>query len=146
MKERNINIIGGVPLIKTLPETGYVNRGIIKINTETNNVIELKEILNISKKHNSELYNELASVNFIGLQMEILNKLKIILDDFKKEHKDNEKIECLLPESLNQLIKNKKIRIQFFRIQNNILGITNPGDEIILKKYIAEHNGHKLIS
>jgi NDP-sugar pyrophosphorylase family protein len=133
MKERNINIIGGLPVIKTLPETGNVNRGIININTKTNTVTGLKEVLNISKTGNPELLQELANVNFIGLQVDILNKLNDILNQFKEHNKNDEKIECLLPDNLNELIQKNQLVMRFFEITNEILGITNPGDEVILK-------------
>tara|TARA_B100001093_G_scaffold518010_1_gene601369 strand:- start:1385 stop:2191 length:807 start_codon:yes stop_codon:yes gene_type:complete len=139
MKQENINIIGGLKVIKTLPETGYVNRGIIFINTENNKVTDLEEMLNISKTNNPELHNELANINFIGLQPNILFKLKKILDSFKKEHSNDEKIECLLPNNLNELIQSKELELQFFEVTDEIIGITNPGDENIIRDKLLHY-------
>jgi NDP-sugar pyrophosphorylase family protein len=138
MRERNTNIIGGIKVIKTLPETGNVNRGIISVDIESNSVIGLKERLNISKAANPELHNEWANLNFIGLQSSILDKLNIILEEFKKENEGDQKIECLLPDSLNELFYNKELSMQFFEITDEIMGITNPGDEDIIREKILE--------
>ena len=138
MKERNINIIGGLQVIKTLPKTGNVNRGIININAQTNTVIGLKEKLNISKIGNPELFQELANVNFIGLQLNILDKLTDILNKFKENNINDEKIECLLPDNLHELIEKNQLVMTFFEITNEILGITNPGDEVILKEKLSK--------
>ena len=116
MKERNINIIGGLQVIKTLPKTGNVNRGIININAQTNTVIGLKEKLNISKIGNPELFQELANVNFIGLQLNILDKLTDILNKFKENNINDEKIECLLPDNLHELIEKNQLVMTFFEI------------------------------
>ncbi len=141
MKVPNINIIGGLQLLKTLPDNGTVNRGIIF--TSGKKVIGLKEMLNISKEDNQELHTEFANVNFIGLQIAALSYLKKSLDKFKFINIDDSKIESLLPDDLNNLIKKKLIEMEFFEIKNNILGITNPGDENIIKeKLISNNNSH----
>lgn len=138
MEERNENIIGGLKIIKTLPKTGNVNRGIIYIDKNTNLVIGLKEMLNISYDNNPELLQELSNVNFIGLQVCVLDKLKVILDKFKKENVNDPKIECLLPDNLNELIENNEICMRFFEITTEIMGITNPGDEDIIKDKLSK--------
>ena len=82
--------------------------------------------------------NSLANVNFIGLQYDVLLYLNVILTKFKNENKDDPKIECLLPDNLDELIKNNKINMEFFEIENDILGLTNPEDEIIVKEILAK--------
>ena len=135
MKKNNINIIGGQKIINNLPEEGKVNRGIIYI--ENDKVVGLKEMIGISKIENPELHNNFSNVNFIGLQINILKELKIILDKFKKDNEGDKKIECLLPDNLNELIKEKKLNLEFFEIKDQVLGITNPGDELIVKKILS---------
>ena len=137
IKNTMSNIIGGLPVIETMPLKGTVNRGVIKING--NMVSSLEEMLNISIDNNSELMNELTSVNFIGLQPRVLNLLSNILAKFKINHTGDRRIECLLPDDLNNLIQNKKIKIYFFEIKNKVIGITNPGDEIIVKNIIKNN-------
>jgi hypothetical protein len=133
MKDEN-NIIGGLKVIDTLPETGNVNRGIIFI--KNNKVCGLKEMLNINKKDNKELHNELANMNFIGLQYDILKKISILVEKFKKDNSKEPKLECILTDLLDFLIKNGNLEMDFFEIKNKIIGITNPGDEIKLKKQL----------
>lgn len=128
------NIIGGLPIIKTIPDKGEVNRGVIIV--DNSKVLGLKELLNISKSKNPELMNSLSNVNFIGLQYDVLIKLNDILIKFKQENLNDPKIECLLPDNLNELIKKKTIEIEFFEIKNNIIGLTNPDDEIIVKNLL----------
>ena len=140
MKERNANIIGGLKVIQTLPESGNVNRGIISINNTDitdKHVTGLKEMLDISKTSNPELHNELANINFIGLQPCILKDLNDILNQFKERNKNDMKIECLLPDNLNELIKSGKLILKYFEVLNPIIGITNPGDEVIMRERLA---------
>jgi NDP-sugar pyrophosphorylase family protein len=134
MKELNINIIGGLPVINTMPQEGDVNRGIIMVND--NKVCGMKEMLKISKLNNPELMNNLANVNFIGLQYDVLLLLNEILLQFKKDNSEDAKTECLLPDNLNQLIEEGKMDMKFFEIQNKIIGLTNPEDELIVKNLL----------
>ena len=66
MLSYNNNIIGGLPVKKTMPEEGEVNRGIIM--AEDSKVIGLKRNAKNIQNKNPELMNLLANVNFIGLQ------------------------------------------------------------------------------
>ena len=136
MNDTNNNIIGGLKVIDTLPESGYVNRGVIFVKDKQ--VSGLKEMLNINKKDNKELYNELANMNFIGLQYETLKEISTLVNLFKKEHSNEKKLECILTDILDYLIKEKGMKMDFFEIKNKIIGITNPGHEIKLKKQLQD--------
>lgn len=133
MSNNNINIIGIINLLETLPESGSVNRGIV--NVSNSKVINLEEKIGISRE-NKELANMYANVNFIGLQPDVLYMLNEILTEFKEINKNDEKIECLLPDNISELINKNKMEMEYFIIKNKILGITNPGDEIILKNIL----------
>jgi len=135
MFSRNNNIIGGLPVFKTMPEEGDVNRGVIMVNNSK--VTGLREMLKISKVKNPELMNLLANVNFIGLQYNVLVQLHEILQKFKLTNEGDPKVECLLPDNLNELIEKKYIKMDFFEIENNIIGLTNPEDEVLVKKLLA---------
>ncbi len=135
---QNINIIGIIETEKTLPEQGNVNRGIIHINKFNNQILKIEEKININK-HNINLEDDIyANVNFIGLQPIILNHLNDILIKFKNDNQNNPKIECLLPNNLSQLIDQGLLILEYFIIEKNILGITNPGDELILKELLKK--------
>ena len=135
LAEKN-NIIGGCKMVNTLPEDGLVNRGLIETNNESY-VTSMRELLKISKKENPELHDKLGNVNFIGLLPKTVELLTHILNRFKVEHKDDPKIECLLPDNLNELIQTKQITMKAFQIMNKIYGITHPGDDAILRKILA---------
>lgn len=143
LAEQN-NIIGGCKMVDTMPENGLVNRGLIETNSESY-VTSMRELLKISKKDNPELHDKLGNVNFIGLLPKTVELLTTILDRFKAEHQDDPKIECLLPDNLNELIQTKQITMKAFQITNKIYGITHPGDDVILRQ-ILEPSPHFLLS
>lgn len=135
----NKNIIGCTKLYKTLPENNnIVNRGIIY--TKNNYVYKMKEVLKINKFNSPELLNEFANVNFIGLQPNILKLLYIKLNNFKNINKNNNSIECLLPDMLNELIEENKLLLEYFEITFNIIGITYPEDELFVKQILNKYN------
>lgn len=140
LSEKKNNIIGGCPLQKTMPEDRHclVNRGVIDVDEKTGLVSGIKEMLKISTEKNPELMNKPASVNFIGFYPKTLQYLNAILIKFQRAHKNDRKIECLLPDNLDYLIKNKLITMDYFTINNKIYGITYPGDEIIMKNVVSK--------
>lgn len=134
LAEQN-NIIGGCKMVDTMPENGLVNRGLIETNSEYY-VTSMRELLKISKNDNPELHDKLGNVNFIGLLPKTVELLTNILNRFKAEHEDDPKIECLLPDNLNELIQTKQITMKAFQITNKIHGITHPGDDVILRQIL----------
>ena len=135
LSETKNNIIGGCLLEKTMPKERetLVNRGVIRVHNETQKVLGIKEMLKISREKNPELLNKPASVNFLGLLPKTVGFLETILRDFQKEHATDRKIECLLPDNLDFLIKYNFITMDYFEIKNKIYGITYPGDEELIK-------------
>lgn len=133
MMNNDTNIIGCIRMDKILPIED-ANRGVIF--TKNGYVIGMKEMLKVNRINNPELLNEYGNVNFIGLQYSALKYIKMILDQFKNEHKGNKTIECLLPDSLNLLIENGILKMKYFEITEEILGITYPGDEIKVRNKI----------
>jgi choline kinase len=133
---QNNNIMGVVKMSDCIPNEGYVNRGLVTIDDKF--ITDIVELLKINKSYDST--NKYANVNFIGLHPNTINLLydELILYKDKFYH-DNSK-ECMITDSLGYLIKNNKITIKSFLIQNKIIGITNPGDEINIKKYIQSFN------
>ncbi len=138
-KNNNLNLIGVLPLIDTLPNQGKVNRGVVYLDPLKNKICKIEEKLNITKE-NIDSGDQYANINFIGLQPEILSYLNQILIKFKQDNHNDSKIECLLPNNLSSLIEEKKLDLEYFEIEDSILGITNPGDEIILRKKLLNKN------
>ena len=58
-----------------------------------------------------------------------MEKLNKILLKFKEENYKDSKIECLLPDNLNELIQKREIIMDYFEISEEVLEITNPSDE-----------------
>ena len=132
---KGLNTIGLVETIKTLPNEGCVNRGIV--NVDKNRVKSLIEKLGISIK-DIELRNTLSNVNFLCFQPEILYIFKKYLEQFKLDNSNDPEIEILLPDILNKMIENNEVILYYFQINNNILGITNPQDSANLKALLAK--------
>jgi len=129
----------GYTLSKVIPEEGSINRGIYKI--EKGYVKEIDEVLGIekSKLHEKNLNEtDLCSMNIFGLQLETLNLLEDIVSNFKEEHKGDRKIECFLPVELSNLIKAEKIKMKILPTTGQWHGVTNPGDEEIIRKELEK--------
>ncbi len=138
-KNAQENATLGYILKQVFPEHGKVNRGIFTV--ENNYVIDLKEVFDIEKNNLEEKNvdeNSLASMNIFALLSETIHKLKLLLEGFKMRNKNNRTIECLLPEQLSALIKNKEITMRIYPTTAQWFGITNPGDEEKIRKALAE--------
>lgn len=136
LKEKNEMATIGFSLGSMLPDEGTVNRGVFK-KDENDYLIEIKEVLGISKENMSERglnKNSLCNPNLFGLKPEVIEYLKNILEKFKKEHKGDRKVECLLPIDLSDLISKRKIKIKVLETPDKWMGVTNPGDELIVQK------------
>ena len=127
------NVLGLVKTLKTLPKSGKVNRGIATVSGDK--VIAITEKLNISIE-DDELHNTFSNVNFLCFQPEVIYILLKYLNDFKDQNKDDDKIEILLPDILNKMLEQNEIILDYFEIENNILGITNPADSKSIKKLL----------
>lgn len=127
----------GYRLKEVLPEEGAVNRGIF--NVKDNFVISLKETFGITKGNIHEKMlseNSLCSMNIFALHPRALEELNKILNKFKEEHKEERRIECLLPEELNKMIISRRLSMKIYPTEDRWFGVTNPGDELIIKKQL----------
>lgn len=141
LKNKNSCATIGYRLGNVLPENGSVNRGIFQV--KNNKVLSVKEELGITKANLEEKIlseESLCSMNIFALYPEVINELSDILIKFKKEHKGDRKIECLLPNELNKLIEQKKIIMKIYKTPDKWFGVTNPEDEEIIKKQLESLN------
>lgn len=130
----------GYELKKVLPKKGKTNRGIFKTD-KNNNVLEIKEIFDIEKNKLIEINlneNDLTSMNLFGLTPTTLTLLEKNLIEFKKINLSNRKIECLLPEEIGKLIKNKNLKMKLFKTNDEWFGVTNPEDEEKLRSIFSK--------
>ncbi len=137
-QQYNDNIIGGLKLADTLPAIGTVNRGVIYLDDTDRTVVkDMREKCNISKS-NTELLNCTANVNFMGLTPTTVKLVYEKVTRFKEEHVHDTKIECILTNVLGDMLLDKQIKMKFFDIRTEILGITNVGDDEVLRKKLTK--------
>lgn len=139
LKKNNSCAAIGFNIETVLPEQGKVNRGIFQHSNSF--ITDLKEIIGIGKSDiESGAFdrNSLCSMNIFALHPKVLNELSFILTQFKEKNKEDRRIEALLPEDVSHLIKQKKISMKVYSTPDLWLGVTNPEDEEILKKKLAE--------
>ena len=136
----NINFIGTIPLSQTIPKEGNVNRGVIWTSSE-DLVTKMEEKMNISANTIDEFKDMCANVNFIGLQTTTLKDIYEAVEHFKLDQLGNPNsttIECLLPDIVTFLIKEKDLKLEILKITNPIYGITNPEDEETLRNILSK--------
>ena len=129
----------GYKLKNVIPNEGTGNRGIYETDKEEN-VVNITEVFDISKdnlKEKNLTENTLCSMNLFGLPKKTLNLLEEKLIKFKEENAGSRKAECLLPDSLGNLIKEKKLVLKLIETNDKWFGVTNPGDEEKVRKELA---------
>ncbi len=142
LKNQQTEATVGYKLKNVISKEGTVNRGTFKTDQD-NNVISIEEVCNITKRNIKEKglnENTLCSMLLFGLHQETLELLEKILTDFKQKHKGDREIESWLPSSLGNIIKEGKITMKTYPTDAKWMGITNPGDEIIIQKELKKIN------
>ena len=71
----------------------------------------------------------LCSMNLFGLTVETLQRLELQLQEFRQKNASNRIIECLLPQEIGNLIKEKAITMNLLRTDDQWHGLTHPQDE-----------------
>jgi len=129
----------GYKLIDTLPESGKVNRGIIK--TEDSYVKEIVETFGIEKSNlgaTNTFPEDLCSMNIFALHPKTLKILGRKVESFKQKYQDDKRAECLLPTEISNLIKSDNLKIRVYPATEKWFGVTNPEDEEIVRKIIKK--------
>jgi len=140
LKKSNDEAAIGFRLSKVIPEIGKTNRGIFKVD-KNNFVTDLEEVFNIEKNNLSATNtkpDDLCSMNIFALHPKTLHLLNEKLISFKQKNKGDRKAECLLPKEVSDLIKEKEIKMKLYPAKDKWFGVTNPDDEIIVKKQLEE--------
>jgi len=129
----------GYKLLSVLPKNSTVNRGIIKgKNMYVKWIKDYYKINQDNLRENKLKKDALCSMNIFALHPNTLKSLALNLKKFKKQNKKDRKIECRLPHELSALIKSKKIKIKIYNSVDKWYGITNPGDEKIIRKVLEK--------
>ncbi len=140
ISNNDVSAAVGGDLIESLPDIGTVNRGVF-FTDEKGYINEIKEVIGISKenyKQHGLFENNLVNHSIMLLNRKNLLILEKYLVEFKLNHDGDRKSECYLPVELSRLIKSGNIIIKLLRAPENLIGVTNPGDELILKKFLTE--------
>jgi len=130
----------GYRLEKVIPEKGSVHRGVFHMD-KNDYITDIVETFNIEKSRLAEMglrQDALISMNIFALHPETIDMLSENLKKFKKKHKDDRKIEFLLPFEISNLIKEKKISMKVYPTEDRWFGVTNPGDENIVKEELKK--------
>ncbi|PIN93142.1 hypothetical protein COU54_04215 [Candidatus Pacearchaeota archaeon CG10_big_fil_rev_8_21_14_0_10_31_24] len=79
-----------------------------------------------------------CSMTCFGFHPEVVGVLDDILTKFKEEHKEDRKIECLLPNQFSKLLENERFKMKLYPAEEQHNGLTAPGDEDVVKKMLSE--------
>lgn len=137
LQKSNEEATAGYILSEVIPKEGKTNRGIIKeANNYVEDIVETFEIEHSNLKQKGLDKNSLCSMNIFAFHPKAVFLLSKKLEAFKKENEGNRKIECLLPNEIGNLIKNNKIKMKLYKTDDKWMGVTNPGDENIVRQFI----------
>ncbi len=145
--EKTYSIIG-YELIKTLSEHGTVNRGICQVD-EDNNLISVKERLNISFQNNKIMCNDgmepmeldaktKASMNFWCFDKSIFPYIKKIFQIFLKENGLKPKTEFFIPIVADEFIKINDGKIKVIQTSSQWFGVTYKEDAVVVKEKLLK--------
>jgi dTDP-glucose pyrophosphorylase len=140
LKNENIDASIGYRIYDNVPEKGTVNRAVFQTDKE-GFVKEINEVIGIErdKLHEKNLKpDDFCSMNQWAFHPETVKLLCSEVENFKKIHNNDRKIECFLPDELSKFIKQKKIKVKVCPCNESTIGITNPGDELIVREKLKE--------
>ena len=149
LKENNDFCVIGYKIGETLSETGSVKRGVcMEENGYLTSVIESKvtkennkihcEPLNGAKPYDVDLDHPVSMLMF-GLTPIIFEELEKELIIFLEKNKENmDTCEFLLPDVLDEMIKNNKIKIKVIKTTSKWLGVTYKEDTENVKQEIKK--------
>jgi len=130
-------------LWNVIPEVWSTNRWIFTV--EDWYVKNINETIWIEKSKLADFgltLDDLCSMNIFGLNKKTLEMLGDILAEFKNGHAWDRRIECYLPVELTNVIKNKWVKMKLYSTPDQRFGVTNPDDEEIVKRQIAEYESN----
>ena len=130
-------------LAKTLPKSGEVTRGIC--NVENGRLTQILETTSIGFRSGGEITvgstseqlekNVPVSLNLWGFHSIIMEPLERQRHQFFSENASSRKSECLLPESIHNLMNDGDLIIKTFSSEEEWTGLTNPEDfEVVQSK------------
>lgn len=141
--------MAGYIIGNTLSENGTVTRGLCKKN-DAGFLTDVIETYEISKKSDGRITgednnkneviineNDLVSMNMFGFPYEFLSELESRFISFLKVNNDNIKSEFLLPQVVNDLIKEGKGTVKVLPVADKWYGMTYASDKEYVKKALS---------
>jgi len=139
LKENQDEATLGYKLINVIPDKGKTHRAIFQVKEDY--VKNLEETFDIEKsklKERNLAPESPSSMNIFALHPDTVSLLNQELKKFKEKNKEDRKIEFFLPNEISKLIKSKKIKMNLYSTNSKWTGITNPGDELIVREKISK--------
>lgn len=129
-------VIPGYKLDNCVPQEGGVNRGIIS--EENERVTGIEENLGVLRSDFGEKYSgeELVSMNVFGFNTYVFPYFERKFVEFVE--KCGEEEEFLLPSMIGDYVQEEGGEVKVFPTSEVPLGLTNPGDEEVLRKKLRE--------
>ncbi|MCX6749082.1 MAG: hypothetical protein NT076_05775, partial [Candidatus Pacearchaeota archaeon] len=129
------NAAMGYKLKNTLQENNVGNRAIFSVKESF--IVSMTETFGLSLGNLEEKgidENSLCSMNIFALNLEVLELLSTRLKEFKRINENDRKIEAILAVELNKLLIENKLKMRLYPSEDKPIGITNPGDEEIVRR------------
>ena len=138
LKKSNEEACIGYLIKNTLPKNGVVNRSLFEM--DGNYVKKIGNAFSISKENILGEDHAFSCMTIFGLHPNILNLIENKIKIFKEKNKLNRESEFLLHEAISELIQEKKIKMKMYPAKDKWIGITNPGDEEIVKEFVRNNS------
>lgn len=138
----------GYSICNTLSPHGSVTRGICNVNE--GQLVQINERKNIHRTSNNtiEYYDDdnsvilnedsICSMNFWGFSSSYIDKLEIRFKDFLDTYELDLTSEWLIPEIVDQTIRNKESTFRVLSSDSNWFGVTYPEDKSHVMKLLSE--------
>lgn len=145
--EKGEHAMVGFVLRNTMSPSGAVTRGICKKHCGyLSSIEETYKIFFRGDKVISSLENgeeeltgdELCSMNYFGFTPLVFDSLLKYWEEFKKNNITEMKKECLLPNAVEEIIKNKKGKVKVLSSSDKWFGMTYPEDRVIVKNSLKK--------
>lgn len=139
----------GYILKNTLSDSGTVNRGVCK--TDSNqNLVSVEEVLKIKRQEDgkvirqdkgTELHEDsIVSMNFWGFHPTYFRRLEQGFHDFVRNNKDNPTAEYYIPVLIDEMINNGEITLSVIPSHDNWYGVTYIEDaERVRRAFVSLH-------
>ncbi|MBI3334495.1 NTP transferase domain-containing protein [Candidatus Pacearchaeota archaeon] len=119
----------------TVPDKGTVNRALFERKGEY--VQKITDVFSVTRKEIRSGTDQESCMTLFALNPEILPHLRREITEFKIKNEGDRRIELPLHKTISKLIEEGKIRMKLYPSEEQWVGITNPGDEAVVRDFIA---------